>query len=282
MDWHHHPPVCAADRLAVLGCGLLRHRPSLGQTFETAGGERRDRQHAASKLARRDHPRGRDRIGDEDRHVRLLIGLDLKMGVVELEEGAVERDAALLGEEPHYRLDALDHPAALLGGIDAEHVRVRRQRSRTASKHHAPACQMVEQGIAVGDIERVMVGDADHARAEHYAARAPGGSGDENVRRRNDLPPRGMMLADEDLVVAGTVQPFDKFEVALEAERGVFAGAMERRHENAEFHPILLGPADRAALGALSTPPYDAAHRRDNSGLWREASYAFSYDSGAG
>jgi len=50
------------------------------------------------------------------------------------------------------------------------------------------------------------------------------------------------MLADEDLVVAGAIQPFDKFQVALEAERGVFAGAMEWRHENAEFHPVLLAP----------------------------------------
>src|SRR6202035_5875357 len=117
------------------------------------------------------------------------------MGVVELEEGTVERNAALLGEEPHYRLDALDHAAALLSGIDGEHVRVRRESSRAASKHHAPACQMVKQRVAVGDVERVMVRDADHARAEHDTARAPGGGGDENIRRRNDLPSGGMMLA---------------------------------------------------------------------------------------
>ena len=249
MNRHHHPPVRAADRLAMLGGGLLRHRPSLGQPFEAAGGERRDRQHAASKLARRDHPRGRDRIGDEDRHVRLLVGLDLEMGVVEAEERAVERDAALLGEEPHYRLDALDHLAALLGRVDRQHVRVGCERARAASEHHAPARQMVEQCVAVRDVERVMVRDADHARAEHDAARAPCGGGDENVRRRNDFPSRGMMLADEDLVVAGAVEPFDEFEVALETKRGVFAGAMEWRHENAEFHPVLLAFAWRS-LGA--------------------------------
>jgi hypothetical protein len=44
------------------------------------------------------------------------------------------------------------------------------------------------------------------------------------------------MLADKDFVVAGAVEPFDEFEVALETKRGVFAGAMEWRHENAEFH----------------------------------------------
>ncbi len=44
------------------------------------------------------------------------------------------------------------------------------------------------------------------------------------------------MLADKDFVVAGAVEPFDEFEVALETKRGVFARAMEWRHENTEFH----------------------------------------------
>src|SRR5690349_4186532 len=107
-----------------------------------------------------------------------------------------------------------------------------------------------------------MVRDADHARAEHDTARTSGGGSDENVRRRNDFPSRGMVFADEDLVVAGAVEPFDEFEVALETKGGVFAGAMERRHENAEFHPVLLNRSlgARLALSPSGSPKRPPRH----------------------
>jgi len=52
-----------------------------------------------------------------------------------------------------------------------------------------------------------------------------------------------MMLADEGLFVAELIEPLDQLQVALEAERRVFADAMEGGHENSELHHFLLARA---------------------------------------
>ena len=49
-----------------------------------------------------------------------------------------------------------------------------------------------------------------------------------------------MMLSDERFFVAKLVEPFDQLHVALEAERWVFADAMEWGHENSELHHFSL------------------------------------------
>jgi hypothetical protein len=49
-----------------------------------------------------------------------------------------------------------------------------------------------------------------------------------------------MMLADERLFVAELVEPLDQLHVALEAERRIFADAVEWGHENSEFHHFSL------------------------------------------
>jgi len=87
------------------------------------------------------------------------------------------------------------------------------------------------------------------------------------------------MFADEDLVIAGAIQPFDKFQVALETKRGVFAGAMEGRHENAEFHPDLLAFASRS-LGARLAPGPLAACPRTLTSPYRLSPPSSPYDAG--
>src|SRR5208283_3034882 len=69
----------------------------------------------------------------------------------------------------------------------------------------------------------------------------------ENLRRRDDLPSGGMMLADESPVVAQFIEPFDQLQIALESQRRVFTDTMERGHENAEFHDASFFAGQSAA-----------------------------------
>ena len=72
------------------------------------------------------------------------------------------------------------------------------------------------------------------------------GGGDEDLRRGDDLAARGVVLADPRLVVAQLVEPDDELEIALEGERRVLAGRVERGEEDAELQrPILLQGAIR-------------------------------------
>ena len=54
-------------------------------------------------------------------------------------------------------------------GVDAEHVGVARQCAGAAAEDDAPAGKLIEHREAVGDMKRVMVGDADDTGAEHDA-----------------------------------------------------------------------------------------------------------------
>jgi hypothetical protein len=49
-----------------------------------------------------------------------------------------------------------------------------------------------------------------------------------------------MMFADEGLVIAKLVEPFDQLHIALESERRIFADPVKRGHEDAEFHVCSL------------------------------------------
>ena len=113
--------------------------------------------------------------------------------------------------------------------------------------------QMIEQGETVGDVEGVMIRDADDAGAEHDPPGARRGDRHEDFGRRDYFPSRRMMLADERLFVAERVEPLDQLQVAFEAERRVFADAVERGDENSELHhSSLVGQG-------LSRPPWPTA-----------------------
>src|ERR1700722_15872645 len=175
------------------------------------------------------------------------------MRVNQLEVRSINRNFALLVEQPKDRADALDHPLALRRRIYSLHARIGGQRARTASEHHASACQMVEQGEAVGDVKWVMIRDADHAGSKHDVPGARRGHRHENLGRRDYFPSRRMMLADERLFVAELVEPFDQLHVALEAELRVFADAMKRGHENSELHHFsLIGTGLKRRSGAAA------------------------------
>src|SRR5206468_497649 len=86
--------------------------------------------------------------------------------------------------------------------------------------------------------QRVVVADADDAGAQLDVPGALAGGGDEDLGRGDDLAAGRVVLADPRLVSAEAVEVFDEGEIALEGERGVLAGRMEGRHEDAETKPI--------------------------------------------
>ncbi len=97
---------------------------------------------------------------------------------------------------------------------------------------------------ALGDVERVVVGQRDHAGAELDAAGALGGGGEEHLRRGDHLPAGRMVLAAPELVVAELVQVLHQRDVAAELEHGVLDHGMVGREEGAEAeagHGGLLG-----------------------------------------
>ena len=53
-------------------------------------------------------------------------------------------------------------------------MRIGRKGAGAASEHHAPASQMIEQGEPIGDVEWMMIRDADHPGTKHDATRASG------------------------------------------------------------------------------------------------------------
>jgi hypothetical protein len=93
---------------------------------------------------------------------------------------------------------------------------------------------VVELHHAVGDHQRMMVRQRHDARAEPDALRPRRDVGDEELRRRDGLVPGRVMLADPRLVVAELVEPLDQRPVALERERRVLVGRVERGGEDSE------------------------------------------------
>ena len=104
------------------------------------------------------------------------------------------------------RLHRLFHARSLRVGRDAEHVRVGGELTGPASQHRAAAREVVEEHHAVGEHQRVVIGERADARAEPDVLRALGGDADEHLGRRDDLEAGRVVLADPDLVEAEPVE----------------------------------------------------------------------------
>jgi len=61
---------------------------------------------------------------------------------------------------------------------------------------------------ALGDVEGVVVGQRDHAGAEHDAVGALTGGSEEHFRRSDHFPAAGMMFAAPELVIAEFIEMF--------------------------------------------------------------------------
>src|SRR4029077_7319987 len=87
-------------------------------------------------------------------------------------------------------------------------------------------------------------------------ARALRGNGNEQLRRADQLPSGGVVLADPRLVEAQPVKPLHKLEIAVHAGGGVLVHRMKRRQENAVAELDHGGPSqlNGALCAACRTP----------------------------
>ena len=91
------------------------------------------------------------------------------------------------------------------------------------AEHEAAPGQVVELHRPLRHPQRVVVAGADHAAAQLDVAGALGGSGDEDLRRGDDLAAGRVVLADPRLVVAQPVEVLDEIQVLLEQQGRVLA-----------------------------------------------------------
>jgi hypothetical protein len=72
---------------------------------------------------------------------------------------------------------------------------------------------VVELHDALRHVERVMVGQRDHARTEPYPRGVLGGGGEDQLGRADGLPARGVVLAAPELVETEPVEVGGELDV---------------------------------------------------------------------
>ena len=247
MHVDDEPPLVAVHRLAVHGRRVLADLPVLGEGLGPAGQARAEREHAEAVLARGGDAGRREHARHGDGEMRVGVRREVEPRLVQLEPVGLHRDRPVALEQGHDRVERLVHALALRAGLDAHHVGVRHERPGPAPQHGAPARHVVELDEAVGDEQRMVIRQAGHARAEHDVTGALGGGPDHDLRRGDQLPARGMMLADPRLVVPEVIEPLDQLHVAGEGERGILAHAVEGSQEDAELHSAVRHDVSSAA-----------------------------------
>ena len=268
VDVDDEAPLAAVHGLAVLGRGLLGDLPVGRDGLGSARQPRAEREDAQAMLARADHARGRHDARHRDGEVRVGVGREMQPRLAELEPVGLHAHGLLAAQERHDGVERILHSLALGDGLDAHHVRVGDEGARPTAEHRPPARHVVELDEALRDQEGVMVGQARDAGAQHDVARALGGVRDHDLGRGDQLPPRRVVLADPDLVVAQVVEPLDQLHVAIDGERRILAHPVEGRQEDTELHPAVghgFSVKGCDAVGATvpaSSPTRSAGNRR--------------------
>jgi len=91
---------------------------------------------------------------------------------------------------------------------------------------------------ALGDVERVVIGQGDDAGGEHDALRPLPGGGEEHLGRGDHFPAAGMVFAAPEFVVAELVELFHQVEVPAELQHRVLADRMVGCEERTEPHAL--------------------------------------------
>ena len=150
------------------------------------------------------------RMGGDSRHADLEAGIGerpvLRAGLHQPVARSLNRDRLVAPQQVHQHLEILFERSALVERIDADHGRVRRQGAWPNAHHHPASGQVVEQHHAVGDPQRVVVGQRDHARAQLDVPRLGRHVGDEDLGRWNQLHSAGVVFANPGFVVAELVE----------------------------------------------------------------------------
>ena len=118
-------------------------------------------------------------------------------------------------QQPHDDVKALLEELTRLGLREPDHDAVRRQRAWSGTEHRAPAGQVIEQHDAFRDPQRIVVGEADDARAKLDVTRALGRNRDHDFGRRADLRTGGMVLTKPRFIVTEAVEPSDQIQIVL-------------------------------------------------------------------
>ena len=169
--------------------------------------------------------------------------------------------------------------------IEVQQLEVAQEPAGADAPGEAPARHLVELGDALGQHQRVVVGQAVDPGAQHDPLRAGQGLGDEEVGAGDVLPLRGEVLADPRLPEAERLQGHDLRQVHLHRLRQVRARRMEGHGEVAEFAsssawwppvaPMVRGVNARPG-GAARRDQHAPGHRapaawHDTAPAWRRA-----------
>ena len=162
----------------------------------------------------------------------------MQLHVTELEPLTIVAEALFAPEQPDDHAKRFVLLVALAHRVDAERMSIGGQCPGSRAEHRAAFRHVIELRHALGDVERVVVGQRDDAGAEHDALAALAGGGEEHLRRRDHLPAGRVMLAAPEFVVAEAIELRDEVEVALELEHGVLTERMVWRQKGAELETV--------------------------------------------
>ena len=249
VEVEHHPPVGPVHDPVMLGGGLLGEAPLQRQRRQALGGHRTDRQHAHAVLAGERHAR---RADHRRRHHRdlVLVRQDLQLRVVQREPVALVGEALAACEQALDDRDGLVLAVPQQHRVDAQRVGVRRQCAGPGAEHRPPEAHLVELDDALGDHERMVIGDRGHPGAQLDAAGAHRRSSQEHLGRADRLPSGRVMLTAPELVVPQPVEVGDQVEIPLQLQRRALPRQMMRCQKRCELHR--RDPTQHAAPNGLS------------------------------
>ena len=213
-------------------------------------------------------PEGRAALGepgDRDRRVRPCPRLHVKADsppgfrlgnsevVLRVLAPPREPPAVALGPDPQDRLDVVVADPAV-GAVlrDLEQGRIAGEGPHAYPPHEPASGHHVELGDAVGELGRVVVGDAAHPRAEPNPLRLEQGLGQGQVGRRDILPGARVVLAEPGLIEAELVGQHQQLQVLVEGIRVLPVRRMTGHAEEAESHagPPNVAPEPAAAASS--------------------------------
>src|SRR4029077_8047760 len=104
----------------------------------------------------------------------------------------------------------------------------------SGAEDRASTRHVIELHHALGDVERMVIGQRDNPGRQPDAFGALARGGEEHLGRRDHLPAAGVVLAAPEFIIAEFVQQLDEIEIATELQHRMFADGMVRGEEGAE------------------------------------------------
>jgi hypothetical protein len=117
--------------------------------------------------------------GGRDLEQRVGVGVHLQPRLDQLVTLGLDAQRLVVRQEVHEHLGVLLQGVPLRGSLEADHRGVSAESPRPETQHRPPARQVVEHHEAVGDPQRVVIGQREHSRPELDAPRQVGDVRDE-------------------------------------------------------------------------------------------------------